>query len=97
MDEKPIMVEIYDTKTGVVQLRKDVGYWNEEGFVDYIWSEGNYSCDCNRKLFFERAQGNEPDDTNTPCSFDKNRYEIIVRDLEGNILYSDYSKSNKKG
>lgn len=44
----------------------------EERFVDftvpweehhnYLWTEGNYGCDCNRHLFFERAIGVEPDD-----------------------------------
>lgn len=24
-------------------------------FFEYIWSEGNYSCDCNRHLFFNRV------------------------------------------
>lgn len=28
-----------------------------EGTVLYLWSEGNYSCNCNRFLFFNRALG----------------------------------------
>jgi hypothetical protein len=27
--------------------------------VVYQWSDGNYSCDCNRALFFARAGGEE--------------------------------------
>lgn len=34
----------------------------------FMWSEGNYSCDCNRHLFFERAYGNEPDLDEHGCS-----------------------------
>lgn len=26
---------------------------------EFIWSDGNYACDCNRRIFFERAAGNE--------------------------------------
>lgn len=25
--------------------------------LDYLWSEGNYACDCNRSLFFYKALG----------------------------------------
>lgn len=28
---------------------------NNFEFFEYIWSEGNYSCDCNRHLFFNRV------------------------------------------
>lgn len=24
---------------------------------DFMWTEGNYACDCNRRLFFDRADG----------------------------------------
>lgn len=27
---------------------------------EWQWSEGNYGCDCNRHLFFERAGGSDP-------------------------------------
>lgn len=30
---------------------------------DFIWAEGNYSCDCNRELFFARAAGHEAETT----------------------------------
>ncbi len=26
-----------------------------EGGLIFMWTEGNYGCDCNRKTFFERA------------------------------------------
>lgn len=31
-----------------------------------IWEDGNYSCDCNRERFFERAFGQEQE--NYKCS-----------------------------
>ena len=33
---------------------------------DYLWTEGNYGCDCNRHLFFELAGGSEADE-DVPC------------------------------
>lgn len=32
----------------------------------YMWTEGNYGCDCNKRLFMARAQGREEPDPN-PC------------------------------
>ena len=33
-----------------------------ERLTDFMWTEGNYSCDCNRLLFFVRS-GGEPEPT----------------------------------
>lgn len=35
---------------------------DDEDSIDYWWSEGNGSCDCNRYLYFERAKGASPDE-----------------------------------
>ena len=35
--------------------------------VAFMWSaDGNYGCDCNRYLFFQRAAG-EPESDDRPC------------------------------
>lgn len=65
-------VRIIDTETGehaVVDYEWDSTY--DEGVFLYLWSDGgNYSCDCNRALFFARARGEEePDDP--PCGEDR--------------------------
>jgi hypothetical protein len=36
----------------------------------FIWSDGNYACDCNRRLFFEYAVGRKPDEIETECTDD---------------------------
>jgi len=41
----------------------------------FMWSAGNYACDCNRHLFFQRALGEMPDD-DVVCSHD--RYEVVA-------------------
>jgi hypothetical protein len=41
-------------------------YEDEYEYSEFMWTEGNYSCDCNRHLFFERAIGNEPEE-DMPC------------------------------
>jgi len=39
LDERPITVKIRDNSTGEIADHTDVGYFNEDGFYDYIWSE----------------------------------------------------------
>lgn len=34
--------------------------------AEYLWTEGNWACDCNRALAFARAAG-EPDPEPRPC------------------------------
>jgi hypothetical protein len=48
-----------------------------DGFDEWLWTEGNYSCDCNRALFFARANG-EPD-PNEPC-MPEGRFSIRITD-----------------
>ena len=52
--------------------------------IDYAWSEGNFSCDCNRELFFLRGQGIEP--SNSPdCG--EGKYVAEVSNAETNEIY----------
>jgi hypothetical protein len=64
---------------------------NEE--VDlYPWEEGNYSCDCNRRLFFARAKG-EAEDWETGCS--EGAYSARILDKKTNHVYYDEIESTK--
>lgn len=46
--ERPVIVKIRNNTTGEI-----VDYATVGSFVDFIWSEGNYACDCNRSRFFD--------------------------------------------
>lgn len=48
---------------------------------DYIWSEGNYACDCNRAIFFNRPR---------PHQCGQERYSVKLVDSNGDVLYSDF-------
>lgn len=39
---------------------------SDEESLEFIWTEGNYACDCNRALFFARACG-DADPSDRPC------------------------------
>jgi hypothetical protein len=64
-------------------------YWPEHppwGDSDeYIWSDGNYGCDCNREIFWCRATGE--DDTGRGCG--ESAYSIRITDPQGEVLYQD--------
>lgn len=67
------VIRITDTLTGETRTFTDE-YWTDDDLGDFIWTEGNYACDCNRALFFKRAIGESTDDDETPCG--DSRYEI---------------------
>jgi len=54
------------------------------------WTEGNYSCDCNRALFWARA-GNE-DDIDIDCS-DGRFTAVVVVFEDGGHLNLDYDSN----
>ena len=61
--------EVHITKiaTGETRVLKRPEAWDPE-HSDYMWSEGNYSCDCNRSIFFEEAGNVAYDDVDeAPC------------------------------
>ena len=51
-----------------------------------VWSEGNYSCDCNRELFFT---GHEVDDRDLVCG-DGVRFSVNI-EVDGEIVYQEYA------
>lgn len=90
-EEKPIHVHIRRNADGVVRLYEDIGFFDKFGFEDYIWSEGNYACDCNRHLFFVRAGGDEDDEDegdDDACS--SGLYAVKITNPAGSeTLYQD--------
>lgn len=53
----------------------------------FQWSDGNYGCDCNRYLYFERAGGVEPpDDDDRPCTEGQYVIDRIVDVATGHVL-----------
>jgi hypothetical protein len=60
----PVLLErVFDGLQRTVQY-EDYDYGIES--TVFMWQEGNYSCDCNRALFFARASG-DPDPEPRPC------------------------------
>lgn len=61
--------------------------WYEAGEihegVEYMWADGNYSCDCNRALFWARAGGEL--DLEVPCS--ESAFTVLKIEREDGYLY----------
>ena len=87
----PVNVHIRRNADGAVRVYPFPEYgWDTDG-SDFIWSDGNYACDCNRHLFFERAGGNDPywnEGVSEPgCGM--TAYNIRIFDMTGTLLYAD--------
>lgn len=66
-----------------------VGFIDDGSFNEFIWSDGNFACDCNRRLFFERAlDANYDDDIDYDCGSDK--YAVRITDKSDNVLYDEF-------
>jgi hypothetical protein len=78
------MIHIHIRKVSTGEIRT---YHHESEWSEFLWTDGNFGCDCNRELFFEDA--NDPEFENTKCS--KGRFVIDKAiDVEtGRVVYSE--------
>lgn len=60
----------------------------DESPSSYIWQEGNFHCDCNRELFFERAAEREIE--TEQCSY--GRFSVNLENpADGQIYYREFT------
>lgn len=60
-------ITIRHNATGEVRRYRDDHFDpNPESASEFLWTEGNYACDCNRAILFARA-GSEDDDPERTC------------------------------
>lgn len=80
-----VIVRIQEVASGT---ERDYVYPYEwEDSLEYLWSEGNYGCDCNRALFFARAVGEE-DPEDRECG--ETAFRIVsITDDDGKIVYAE--------
>jgi hypothetical protein len=78
-------IEIRRNEDGVVRTYHQDFPWDAGS--DYLWGAGNYSCDCNRSLFFQYAVGltaQEADDYE--CT--DGRFAVRITE-GGRLVYKD--------
>jgi hypothetical protein len=67
---------IRDNQTGEARWLTDDAPWSED--LEYLWSEGNWGCDCTRAQLFAYAGGEAPDPART-CG--GTRYTVVAAAL----------------
>ena len=82
-----ITVHIRKNETGEVRTYADTGMLDGGEFNDFIWAEGNFACDCNRELFFLRA--NDEPEPDTECGDE--RYSVNIENPATNeVIYREF-------
>ena len=86
------VAEIRDNATGEIreyETHEILEIGKEHPFF-FNWAENNYSCDCNRRLFFKRAKNEETeDDWNAECS--NGKFSVNLKNKkDGKVYYREY-------
>jgi hypothetical protein len=73
-------VALRHNPTGNIRVYREDSIWNDT--AQFLWTEGNFACDCNRHMMFKRAAGEEitKDDWEYPCN--GNDYTAIHADTD---------------
>jgi len=79
-------VEIKEVATGKISL---CPYEDEWQGVVFMWESGNYSCDCNREIFFRAGAGLTPlpEDDENKCG--NSRYLVRITNKETKEIVHD--------
>lgn len=87
--EAPVRYDVHITylPTGEMRVYKETYPFDREG-LEFQYGEGNYSCDCNRQLFFDRAAGKPERNPHALCS-PYNLYRVKILDSDGVTVYED--------
>jgi hypothetical protein len=94
----PVRVLLHDPETGFENTWDNDDLVNDDGtFDDFMWTEGNYSCDCNRSYFItdwgkvgpERLRAMADDEVGLCLNGPTILVRITHRDT-GEILYQEF-------
>lgn len=82
-----VIATLYDPERGLRLDVDDGGDWQGDAMgLEYVWTEGNYSCDCNRRLFMCRALGEaEPERDRCGNSIRLERLLLDGTDVAGGV------------
>jgi len=69
--------------------------WGTPEFLIFMWTDGNYGCDCNRQLFFRTAGGECMEDCvkcKYNCECGEGHYSVNLEDITtGEIFYREFN------
>jgi hypothetical protein len=80
----PHKVSIKHNATGEIRIREYAEDWKDDEQQDdyFNWTEGNFSCDCNRHLEFLRAGGGEPNEDDGQMICGSSAYKVLHVELQ---------------
>ena len=83
-----LRLQIRNNKTSEIVETDETGIFDEytQEASTFIWSEGNFKCDCNRQLFFNRAKG-EPDE-DVECG--EGKFSVNLFTTNGRLIYKEF-------
>jgi len=79
-----VVVTLKDLENGNIDTYEEDYKYDEEG-CEFMWSEGNFACDCNRHAFM---YGNEEE---YPCNVGANRFVVLEVLYDGKKLEGHYN------
>lgn len=71
--------EITEVATGITKTCTMDFAWEE--WSEFLWSNGNFACDCNRQIFFD-----DDDTVEVDCTTE--RFVVVCKTEDGRVLYS---------
>lgn len=74
------VIVLRNNATGEERRYADGFDWDDEDVFTFMWTEGNYGCDCNRELFFGYAGGEKRDLGTELCGSE--RYTALYAERE---------------
>jgi len=77
-------IMLTDRTTGETRHVETTPEWESDA-TDFLWTDGNQSCDCNRGQSFAMAAGEK--DPNIPCG--DGRFFLRVEKDDGEVVYND--------
>ena len=87
-----VVAYVRNNATGEIRQYRTEGIWDKEAHdgpvSTWIWEEGNFSCDCNRKIFWGNAAG-EDYLSDSPCG-DGGFSVNLQNPKTGQIFYREY-------
>jgi hypothetical protein len=73
---RDLRVVVHDERAGDTE--------EEAAGIEFMWTEGNYACDCNRRLFIARELGEPEPAVDAPCG-----HSIVLEKIEidGDVVF----------
>jgi hypothetical protein len=87
-----VIAEIHDNQSKITHQYPTEVFFELGAEVpsNFMWKDGNFSCDCNRHLFFNYAVGIEPEEDEEDDECTDWKYSVrLVNPVDGKVFYNE--------